>query len=267
MEYSPEVLIYLQTVKKYFQTNQEAREYFISNYNEDVFFKHLCEISEKNFKQNGEVMLTKEQFEKSAMGVKEFGMTQSGAQADRLKKLKAGAEKYGINLADMDQLNQAIQAETDPTRKKELMDLKKESGMYISGFKSELGLGGKGSQFAESLFSGQLGFGELRKPTGAAPEQKTGVLTEREKAEAKMDQNALTNAMGYADTYSKSVQSIADSSAILSKALEVMAAAIKTGNPDLIKSATYSAADIAAGGTGKNVRPSMPSGVRSAKDM
>lgn len=63
MEYSPEVLIYLQTVKKYFQTNQEAREYFISNYNEDVFFKHLCEISEKNFKQNGEVMLTKEQFE------------------------------------------------------------------------------------------------------------------------------------------------------------------------------------------------------------
>lgn len=216
-----------------------------------------------------QVGMTKEQFEKSAMGVKEFGMTQSGAQADRLKKLKAGAEKYGINLADMDQLNQAIQAETDPTRKKELMDLKKESGMYISGFKSELGLGGKGSQFAESLFSGQLGFGELRKPTGAAPEQKTGVFTEREKAEARMDQNALVNATtkDYVEAYASSVKSVADSSAILSKALEVMAAAIKTGNPDLIKSATYTAADIAAGGTGKNVRPSMPSGVRSAKDM
>ncbi len=63
MDFSPEVLIYLQTVKKYFQTNQEAREYFISDSNEEVFFKHLCEISEKNFKQNGEVMLTKEQFE------------------------------------------------------------------------------------------------------------------------------------------------------------------------------------------------------------
>ena len=54
MELPAEVLIYLQTVKKYFQTNQEAREYFISDSNEDVFFKHLCEISEKNFKQNGD---------------------------------------------------------------------------------------------------------------------------------------------------------------------------------------------------------------------
>ena len=63
MDFPPEVLIYLQTVKKYFETNQEAREYFIPNSNEEVFFKHLCEISEKNFKHNGEVMLTKEQFE------------------------------------------------------------------------------------------------------------------------------------------------------------------------------------------------------------
>jgi hypothetical protein len=63
MDYSPEVLIYLQTVKSYFKTNEEAREYFISNVDEELFYQHLCEISEKNFKKNGEVMLTKEQFE------------------------------------------------------------------------------------------------------------------------------------------------------------------------------------------------------------
>ena len=30
MKFSPEVLIYLQTVKNYFKTNEEAREYFTS---------------------------------------------------------------------------------------------------------------------------------------------------------------------------------------------------------------------------------------------
>ena len=60
---SPEVLIYVQSVKNYFQKNDEAREYFIANSNEEQFFKHLSEISQKNFDKNGEVMLDKTQFE------------------------------------------------------------------------------------------------------------------------------------------------------------------------------------------------------------
>ena len=60
---SPEVLIYVQSVKNYFQKNKEAREYFISNADEEQFFKHLSEISQKNFDKNGEVMLDKAQFE------------------------------------------------------------------------------------------------------------------------------------------------------------------------------------------------------------
>lgn len=62
-EFSPEVLIYLQTVKNYLKTNIEAREYFIGDSNEELFYKHLCEISQKNYEKNGEVMLDKEQFE------------------------------------------------------------------------------------------------------------------------------------------------------------------------------------------------------------
>ena len=60
---SPEVLIYIQTVKKYLKTNKEAREYFLAESDEELFFKHLAEISQKNFEKYGEVMLNKEQFE------------------------------------------------------------------------------------------------------------------------------------------------------------------------------------------------------------
>ena len=63
MSFPPEVLIYLQTVKNFFKSNEETRNYFISDSDEEVFFKHLCEISQKNFEDNGEVMLNKEQFE------------------------------------------------------------------------------------------------------------------------------------------------------------------------------------------------------------
>jgi len=42
MDYiSPEVLIYIQTVKNYFEINNEAREFFLSNSDEELFYKHL----------------------------------------------------------------------------------------------------------------------------------------------------------------------------------------------------------------------------------
>lgn len=62
-EISPEVLIYVQTVKKFLNNNKEARDYFLSNHDEENFFKYLSEISQKNFEKEGEVMLTQVQFE------------------------------------------------------------------------------------------------------------------------------------------------------------------------------------------------------------
>ena len=62
-EFSPEVFIYLQTVKNYLKTNLEARNYFLGDSDEELFYQHLCEISQKNYEKNGEVMLNKEQFE------------------------------------------------------------------------------------------------------------------------------------------------------------------------------------------------------------
>jgi hypothetical protein len=62
-EFSSEVFIYLQTVKNYLKTNLEARNYFLGDSDEELFYQHLCEISQKNYEKNGEVMLNKEQFE------------------------------------------------------------------------------------------------------------------------------------------------------------------------------------------------------------
>lgn len=63
MNFKPEVLIYIQTVKTYFKKNVESQDYFIGNSNEEDFFQRLGEISQQNFDKNGEVMLNKEQFE------------------------------------------------------------------------------------------------------------------------------------------------------------------------------------------------------------
>jgi hypothetical protein len=60
---SPEVLIYVQNVRNYFKKDLEARKYFLNEIDEELFFKYLTEISQKNFEKEGEPILSKEQFE------------------------------------------------------------------------------------------------------------------------------------------------------------------------------------------------------------
>ncbi len=58
-----DVLVYLQKVKTYLNTNKEAMDYFIGNSDAEEFYKHLAIISEKNFETSGQPELSKEQFE------------------------------------------------------------------------------------------------------------------------------------------------------------------------------------------------------------
>jgi hypothetical protein len=60
---NPEVLIYLDRIKTFFKTNDEARDYFINDGDEIKFYEHLLEISEKNYKTEGAPELTREQLE------------------------------------------------------------------------------------------------------------------------------------------------------------------------------------------------------------
>ena len=59
----PEVLIYVQNVRKYITSNDETREYFEIDNNSDEFFEALTELANKNFKESGEVELSMAQFE------------------------------------------------------------------------------------------------------------------------------------------------------------------------------------------------------------
>jgi hypothetical protein len=60
---SPEVLIYVQNLKKYFHSNVNAQKYFTGKDKEDVFFEYMSKISQKNFEESGEPELTPQQFE------------------------------------------------------------------------------------------------------------------------------------------------------------------------------------------------------------
>lgn len=60
---SPDVLVYIQSLKKYFSINTDAQKYFSIENNEQKFFDQLTEISQKNYEENGEPELNIEQFE------------------------------------------------------------------------------------------------------------------------------------------------------------------------------------------------------------
>lgn len=63
MKLSSEVLIYVQTIKNYLETNQDANDYFLKNADYDLFFDNLAQISEINFQKTGEPQLSQQQFE------------------------------------------------------------------------------------------------------------------------------------------------------------------------------------------------------------
>lgn len=63
MKVSSEVLTYVQTVKNFLKKNEEANKYFLNGIDENIFFEHLSDIAEKNFKSSGEPQLSKEQFD------------------------------------------------------------------------------------------------------------------------------------------------------------------------------------------------------------
>ena len=60
---APEVLIYVQNLKQYFNSHKEDQNYFTGNKDAELFFKQLTEMAQKNFEENGEPHLAVVQFE------------------------------------------------------------------------------------------------------------------------------------------------------------------------------------------------------------
>jgi hypothetical protein len=67
----PEVATYMQSFKNFLKNNQEARMYFLSGIDEDLFFEHFEEIAEKNYKKSGDAMLNKNQLEELRLSMLE----------------------------------------------------------------------------------------------------------------------------------------------------------------------------------------------------
>jgi len=63
MEFLPDILIYLQTVKNFLENNKGTKEYFLTNVDEELFYDNLGQIAQINLEKNGEPQLSKEQFE------------------------------------------------------------------------------------------------------------------------------------------------------------------------------------------------------------
>lgn len=58
-----EVLLYIQKIKDFFNKSEETKNYFLSNVDEELFFKNVTIVSENNLTSYNEVMLTIQQFE------------------------------------------------------------------------------------------------------------------------------------------------------------------------------------------------------------
>jgi len=64
MTLHPDILIYIQNVKNFFNQNNEIKKYYNIDINENLFYIKLIEISINNYKKNNDPKLTVEQFEK-----------------------------------------------------------------------------------------------------------------------------------------------------------------------------------------------------------
>lgn len=97
---SPDVLIYIQKVRDYLNNDEGARQYFLDNTNEDLFFEHLTEISQKNFDKNGDPTLSRLQFEilrKTVSAINKIKLTEDETVNDNIYLTINGFGKICLN--------------------------------------------------------------------------------------------------------------------------------------------------------------------------
>lgn len=58
-----EVLVYIQKIKTFLKTNQEAKDYFVGDSDVEYFYEQISIISSKNYETNGQPELSREQLE------------------------------------------------------------------------------------------------------------------------------------------------------------------------------------------------------------
>jgi hypothetical protein len=59
-----DILIYIQKIRNYLETSEEAKKYFLADINIEIFMNEVYKISEKNFNINGNPLLSPAQMDK-----------------------------------------------------------------------------------------------------------------------------------------------------------------------------------------------------------
>ena len=59
----PQILIYINKLRKYFQSNRDARQYFLGQIDEDTFLDRVTDMATKNVYDKGDPTLSMKQFE------------------------------------------------------------------------------------------------------------------------------------------------------------------------------------------------------------
>lgn len=77
---SPDVILYIQKVKQFLDRDEIARKYFLEGADEELFYKHLIEIAQKNYEKDGEPTLTQQQFELLRRTIKAITISNSDAK-------------------------------------------------------------------------------------------------------------------------------------------------------------------------------------------
>ena len=84
MDLPSEILIYIQTVKNYLDSNVDARNYFLSNNDENSFYDSLTNIAKLNFEKKGTPELSKLQFELLRISLNIFNMVEKEIETEDL---------------------------------------------------------------------------------------------------------------------------------------------------------------------------------------
>jgi hypothetical protein len=93
---SPEVLIYIQSVKNFFNNDDQTKNYFIFEGNEDLFYNQMTQVCQMKFEKDGETMLTIEEFEIIRLMVIQMATIKENINRKKTKDIFIDYREFGL---------------------------------------------------------------------------------------------------------------------------------------------------------------------------
>lgn len=174
------------------------------------------------------------EFQKKAMGVKDFAINPTADMDKRREKIRGLESKLGVSGFNLDQINQAIANETDPARKAELESLKMQAGQMMSSLTAaDSGLAGKTDAQKRAFAQGVDQFGMERTAGVPMPGRATTGMEKGEMAQARSEQIMLEKASQNFDQYVDSAEKASRATMQMVEAFENFVNAVTSKSKDL----------------------------------